>query len=101
MTVTAEGKIVKVGNSFAMILPKIVCNNYKLEKGNTLNIAMTDEGLFIPAKQNESIFITKALENVLKSSVVRGSKKKLADIQDEFEEISGRAKRERDNGTSQ
>ena len=76
MTVTAEGKIVKVGNSFAMILPKIVCDNYKLEKGNTLNIAMTDDGLFIPVKQNESAFITKALENALKSSAVKGNKKK-------------------------
>lgn len=67
MTVSAEGKIIKVGNSFAMILPKIVCDNYKLEKGKTLNIAMTDNGLFIPAKQNESAFIKRELENALKS----------------------------------
>ena len=44
-----------------MILPKIVCENYKIEKGNTLNIAMTDNGLFIPAKQNESGFIQKEM----------------------------------------
>jgi antitoxin component of MazEF toxin-antitoxin module len=61
MTVTTESKIIKVGNSFAMILPKIVCENYKIEKGNTLNIAMTDNGLFIPAKQNESGFIQKEM----------------------------------------
>lgn len=75
MTVTAEGKIVKVGNSFAMILPKIVCDNYKLEKGNTLNIAMMDSGLFIPAKQNESNFIQKEIENALKSVTSKRDKK--------------------------
>ncbi len=76
MPVTADGKIVKVGNSFAMILPKIVCDNYKLEKGNTLNIVMTDNGLFVPAKQNESAFIKKELENALKSWDGKGNKKK-------------------------
>lgn len=76
MPVTADSKIVKVGNSFAMILPKIVCDNYKLEKGDTMNIVMTDSGLFIPAKQNESAFIQKELENALKSWSGKGSKKK-------------------------
>ncbi len=67
MTITAEGRIMKVGNSLVMTLPKIVCDNYKIEKGDSLNIAMTDSGLFIPAKQNESAFVKKELEIALKS----------------------------------
>lgn len=75
MTVTAEGKIMKVGNSLALVLPKIVFENYSVEKGDSLKIVMTDNGLFIPAKQNESIFIQKELEHALKSVVSKGSKK--------------------------
>lgn len=67
MAITAEGRIMKVGNSLVLVLPKTVCDNYGLEKGTTLQIAMTDEGLFIPAKQNESAFVKKALESALKS----------------------------------
>lgn len=74
MTVTAESKIMKVGNSLAMILPKTVCDNYGFQKGNTLEIAMTENGLFIPAKQNDSSFIKQELENALKSL---GNKKKV------------------------
>jgi antitoxin component of MazEF toxin-antitoxin module len=75
MTVTAEGRIMKVGNSLVMVLPKIVCDNYSLEKGNVLNIAMTDNGIFIPIKQNDSAFIQKELENALKSLSGKGTKK--------------------------
>jgi len=67
MTVTAEGRIMKVGNSLVLVLPKTVCDNYGLKKGTSLEIAMTDSGLFIPAKQNESSFIKKELEIALKS----------------------------------
>lgn len=69
---TADGKIMKVGNSLVLTLPRIVCDNYKLEKGDTMNIAMTDDGLFIPAKLNESAFVKKALEKSLKSLSGKG-----------------------------
>ena len=75
MTVTAEGKIMKVGNSLALVLPKIVFENYSIEKGHSLKIVMTENGLFIPAKQNESDFIQKEIENALKSVMSRGIKK--------------------------
>ena len=67
MTVTSQGRIMKVGNSLVLVLPKTVCDNYGLEKGTTLDIAMTENGLFIPAKQNDSSFIKQELENALKS----------------------------------
>jgi antitoxin component of MazEF toxin-antitoxin module len=75
MPLTAEGKIIKVGNSSAVILPKIVFDNYHIEQGNMLKIVMTENGLFIPAKQNESAFIQKELENALKSLSGKGNKK--------------------------
>jgi len=75
MTVTAEGRVMKVGNSLVLVLPKIVFENYSIEKGDTLKIGMTEHGLFIPAKQNESAFIQKELENALKSLGGKGVKK--------------------------
>lgn len=75
MTVTAEGRVMKVGNSLVLVLPKIVFENYSIEKGDTLKIGMTEHGLFIPAKQNESAFIQKELENALKSLSGKGVKK--------------------------
>ena len=75
MTVTAEGRVMKVGNSLVLVLPKIVFENYSIEKGDTLKIAMTESGLFIPAKQNESDFIQKEIENALKSVSGKGGKK--------------------------
>lgn len=74
MLVNAEGKITKVGNSSALILPKIVFDNYQVKQGDMVKIVMTENGLFIPAKQNESNFIKKELENALKSL---GSKNKV------------------------
>lgn len=75
MLVSAEGKVIKVGNSSAIILPKIVFDHYKIEQGNTLKIVMTEKGLFIPAEQNESNFIQKEIENALKSVSGKGGKK--------------------------
>jgi len=72
---STESKIVTVGNSKAVILPTIVFENYNIKKGDTVKILMTEQGLFIPAKQNESAFIHKELENALKSMVSKGSKK--------------------------
>ncbi|MEM3062434.1 MAG: hypothetical protein QW303_02660, partial [Nitrososphaerota archaeon] len=63
------------GNSLVLVLPKTVCDNYGLEKGTTLQIAMTDNGLFIPAKQNDTAFIKKELESALKSFADRGKKR--------------------------
>lgn len=75
MTVTAEGRVMKVGNSLVLVLPKIVFENYSIEKGDSMKIVMTEHGLFIPAKQNESSFIQKELENALKSVTSKGGKK--------------------------
>lgn len=75
MHTTAEGKIIKVGNSSAVILPKIIFDNYKIAQGNMLKIVMTEHGLFIPAKQNEPDFIQKEIENALKSVSSKGGKK--------------------------
>ena len=65
----------KVGNSSALVLPKIVFDNYDVKKGDSLKIILTENGLFIPAKQNESDFIQREIENALKSvSGKRGKK---------------------------
>lgn len=75
MLVNAEGKITKVGNSSALILPKIVFDNYQVKQGDIVKIVMTENGLFIPTKQNESNFIQKEIENALKSVTSNRGKK--------------------------
>ncbi|MDE1819049.1 MAG: hypothetical protein KGI19_10660 [Thaumarchaeota archaeon] len=72
---TTESKIVTVGNSKAVILPTIVFENYSIKKGDTVKIIMTEQGLFIPAKQTESAFFHKELEKALKSVTSKGDKK--------------------------
>lgn len=69
MLVNAEGKITKVGNSSALILPKIVFDNYKVKQGDMMKIVMTEIGLFIPAKQTDSSLIQKEVKKALKSIV--------------------------------
>lgn len=71
---TTESKIVSVGNSRAVILPSIVFENYNIKKGDTVKIVMTEQGLFIPAKQNPPDFIQKEIENALKSVSGKRSK---------------------------
>jgi antitoxin component of MazEF toxin-antitoxin module len=75
MPLSTESKIIKVGNSSAVILPKIIFDNYKIEQGDMLKIVMTESGLFIPAKQNASDFIQREIENALKSVSGKGGKK--------------------------
>lgn len=43
---TTDSKVLKVGNSFAMIIPKIIVQNHELNKGDTMVIAFTDRGFF-------------------------------------------------------
>ena len=70
-----NGSIMKVGNSLSLILPKPVCDNYEIEKGDSLKIITMETGLFIPVKPRESAFIKKELENALKSIGSKGIKK--------------------------
>ncbi len=72
---STESKIVSVGNSRAVILPSIVFENYSIKKGDTVKIVMTEQGLFIPAKQNPPDFIQKEIENALKLVSGKGGKK--------------------------
>lgn len=48
MPITLKGSVMKVGNSMALILPKPVIDNYDVEKGDSLEIVITDKGIYIP-----------------------------------------------------
>lgn len=47
MTIRIKTKIMKIGNSLAMVLPKVVIDNYGIKKGEVLEIGLLDEGLVI------------------------------------------------------
>ena len=48
MTIKVKGTVLQVGNSFALILPKIIIDNYGIKKGEKLEIGLIDEGFMIP-----------------------------------------------------
>lgn len=50
-----EGSIMKVGNSLSVILPKPICDNFGIKKGDTLSMFADEHGIFIPLKQKEVI----------------------------------------------
>ena len=48
MIIKSKSKVMKIGNSLALVLPKIIIDNYGIKKGETLEIGLIDEGLLIP-----------------------------------------------------
>ena len=46
-------KIVAVGNSWALILPKPLCENCNWKKGMTLEMIYTQAGVLIPEKRGK------------------------------------------------
>ena len=48
MIVKVESKLMKVGNSMAIILPTVVCQNYGLKKGESMTLALHEDGIIIP-----------------------------------------------------
>lgn len=55
MPITLNGSVMKVGNSHALILPRPVMDNYNIEKGDSLDIVITDKGIYIPLEPKKSI----------------------------------------------
>ncbi len=43
--------VMKVGNSLVLTLPKPVCEGFGIEKGDTISLAVTDKGIYIPREQ--------------------------------------------------
>jgi len=59
--------VMKVGNSLVLVLPKPVVEGFGIEKGDTLRLAVTDKGVYIPAGQkikadNEATDLIKEVE---------------------------------------
>ena len=50
-----DTKIMKVGNSMAIVLPKIIIDNYQLKQGDNLKLYLHELGLIIerPAKASD------------------------------------------------
>jgi antitoxin component of MazEF toxin-antitoxin module len=69
------GRIMKVGNSRVLVLPKTLCDMYEIEVKQDLEIIPTEGGFFIPVKPRALAPIKEVLENALKSLGSKGSKK--------------------------
>ena len=67
--ITTKAKLMRVGNSLALIIPQVVCNNYNMKKGQEFIIGLHDDGLIVPVKLNEHEYEIK-VELKSKSAVV-------------------------------
>lgn len=61
------GRVMKVGNSRVLVLPKSLCDIYEIEVKKDLEIIPTEGGLFVQVKLRELTPIKEILENTLKS----------------------------------
>ena len=50
MPVEFTSKVMKVGNSLVMVLPKAVCDGFKIDKGAMLLLKVSDDGIYIPLR---------------------------------------------------
>ena len=64
MPITLKGSVMKVGNSHALVLPRPVMDNYDVEKGDSLDIIITDKGIYIPLEPKKP---TKSTEKWIKA----------------------------------
>ncbi|MHB8546896.1 MAG: AbrB/MazE/SpoVT family DNA-binding domain-containing protein [Nitrosotalea sp.] len=70
-----SGRVMKVGNSRVLVLPKSLCDTYEIEVKQDLKIITTEGGFFVPVKPRALTPIKDVLENALKSLGGKGSKK--------------------------
>ena len=49
--ITFTSTVMKVGNSLVLVLPKPLVEGFGIEKGDTLRLAVTDKGVYIPLGQ--------------------------------------------------
>jgi len=65
-----KGSVMKVGNSLAVNLPKPIVDVYSIKKGDSINLTVTDYGIYIPLRAKQ----TKSKEAVELMKQVRQSK---------------------------
>ena len=53
MEFTFKGKVMKVGNSLCMSISKHIVEAYDLKKGQSLDLLVTDKGIYIPLKEKK------------------------------------------------
>ncbi|MCE2507306.1 MAG: AbrB/MazE/SpoVT family DNA-binding domain-containing protein [Nitrosopumilaceae archaeon] len=66
MPITLNGSVMKVGNSHVLVLPRPVLDNYDIKKGDSLDLIITDKGIYIPLTQKKLVK-NKELEKILKT----------------------------------
>lgn len=71
MPITLNGSVMKVGNSHVLVLPRPVLDNYDVEKGDSLDLIITDKGIYIPLEPRKGN-VKKATEKW-----IRGVEKRL------------------------
>lgn len=54
MELKFEASVMRVGNGLVITIPKIVCDTFGIEKGDTVELRVTDDGMFIPFSKKAS-----------------------------------------------
>ncbi len=50
MPLILSSSVLKVGNSHALLLPRVIRDNYNIKRGDSLDLVVTDNGIYIPLK---------------------------------------------------
>lgn len=48
-----KSKVMEVGNSYAVVIPKIIRDNYVVEKGDEIEIIVDEDGLCIKLRKKK------------------------------------------------
>ena len=49
-----KSRVMKVGNSLVLVLPKPLCEGFGIEKGSILSVTARDNGIYIPMSEGEA-----------------------------------------------
>ena len=50
-SVNVDSKISQIGNSLGIIIPSIICNSWKLEKGTAMNVKLFSDKIVITKEE--------------------------------------------------
>lgn len=53
MALEFKASVMKVGNGLLITIPKAVCDGFRIEKGDTLTLRVTDDSITIPLSERQ------------------------------------------------
>jgi len=59
-----KARVMRVGNSNVLALPKPLCDGFGIEKGDDLHLIVSDDGIYIPLKPKKAVPALKELQKM-------------------------------------